>query len=267
VRRVLFDAAHKQVAGNADWIVDSHEPDPLPASPTGPTSWSGGISSWGYDLHASGRYTIKQLPAASSLNWGAGGPGDLKNFEVFVSVEPEAVFTATEAAALVSFAQAGGGIFLVSDHLGAARCGSCVEAWQVINGFLEVGAANIFGVKCDGNDVGTNGLSGVPTAGALTPHFTAGPFGSAATLVYHSGSSVSVVPGNTSAEVIVSSSAGGFLVASQLASGGRLVLLGDSSPSDDGSCVCSATLQGGWAEGSDRGFILNATAWLAHDGS
>ena len=122
-------------------------------------------------------------------------------------------------------------------------------------------------MRCDGNDVGSSGLSGVATASALAPHFTAGPFGAAATLVYHSGSTVSLVAGNAAAELIVSSSAGGFLAASQLASGGRLVLLGDSSPADDGSCLCSAVLQDGWAEGSDREFLLNASAWLAHDGT
>ena len=264
---MLFDTAHKQVAGNADWVIDSHEPDPIPASPTSRTSWSGGISSWGYDLHASRRYSIKQLPSATALGWGAGGPGDLKNFDVFVSDEPETAFSAGEAAALVSFAQAGGGIFLISDHSGAVRCGTCTESWRVINAFLQTGAANAFGVVCDGNDVGTSGLTGTATTAVLAPHFTGGPFGAAATLIYHSGSTVSLVTGTTAAQIVVSSSVGGFMAASQLPSGGRLVLLGDSSPADDGSCLCSAGLQDGWAEGSDSAFILNATAWLAHDGS
>ena len=61
--------------------------------------------------------------------------------------------------------------------------------------------------------------------------------------------------------------AGGFMAASQLPGRGRLVLLGDSSPADDGSCQCSASLQNGWGEASNAAFILNATAWLAHDGS
>ncbi|HEX8106209.1 MAG TPA: hypothetical protein VF516_00715 [Kofleriaceae bacterium] len=100
------------------------------------------------------------------------------------------------------FANAGSGIFLVSDHSGAKRCSACTEAWQVINGFLTTGAATAFGVK-----------------------------------------------------VVVNSSAGGFLVASQLTTGGRLVVLGDSSPADDGTCTgCSASLHDGWDEGSARAF-------------
>lgn len=45
-------------------------------------------------------------------------------------------------------------------------------------------------------------------------------------------------------------------------------MLGDSNPADDGTYTrCSASLHDGWDEGSARPFLLNATAWLAHDGS
>jgi hypothetical protein len=268
VKRVLFDAAHRQVAGNAFWIVDTDAPAPVPASPTSANSWSGAISAWGFGLFSSGRYTITQLPSGGTLHFGGGGAGDLQAVDVFVSDEPEQAFTATERAALMSFANAGGGIFLVSDHQGAKRCSACTEAWQVINGFLTVGAATAFGVRVDGNDIGVNGLTGRPVTGTLTSFFTAGPFGAASSLVYHAGSSVSVVAGHPNAQVVVNSSSGGFLVASQLPSGGRLVVLGDSSPADDGTCTsCSAALHDGWDEASARPFILNATAWLAHDGS
>lgn len=268
VHRVLFDAGHRQVAGNAFWIVDADAPSPAPATPTSATSWSGAISAWGFGLFSSGRYAIKQLPSGSTLNWGGGGAGDLMAADVFISDEPEQAFTATERAALMSFASAGRGIFLVSDHSGAKRCSACTEAWQVINGFLTTGTATAFGVRVDGNDVGSAGLTGRPVSGTLTPAFTAGPFGAASTLVYHDGSTVSVVAGHPNAQVVVNSSAGGFLVASQLTTGGRLVVLGDSSPADDGTCTgCSAALHDGWDEGSARAFLLNATAWLAHDGS
>lgn len=268
VHRVLFDAAHRQVAGNAFWIVDADAPAPVPASPTSATSWSGAISSWGFGLVSSGRYAISQLPSGSTLNWGAGGSGDLMNFDVFVSDEPEQAFTATERAALLSFATAGRGIFLVSDHSGAKRCSACTEAWQVINGFLTTGGGTAFGIRVDGNDVGANGLTGTPVSGLYTTSFTAGPFGAASSLVFHDGSTVSVVAGHPAAQVVVQSSSGGFLAASQLAGGGRLVVLGDSSPADDGNCTgCSAALHDGWDEASARPFLLNATAWLAHDGS
>jgi uncharacterized protein (AIM24 family) len=115
--------------------------------------------------------------------------------------------------------------------------------------------------------VGASGLTGSATSAALTSHFTGGPFGASTSLVYHSGSTVSVVAGHGTPEVIFNASVGGMMAASQLPGGGRLVLMGDSSPADDGSCQCSATLENGWHESTDRQSILNATAWLAHDGS
>lgn len=268
--RVLFDSAHRQVAGNAFWIVDADAPSPVPATPTSAASWSGAISAWGFGLFSSGRYAITQLPSGSTLNFGAGGAGDLSAVDVFVSDEPETAFTATERTALMSFASAGKGIFLVSDHSGAKRCSACTEAWQVINGFLTTGGATAFGIQVDGNDVGSGsaGLTGTPVSGTLTSPFTAGPFGAASSLVFHDGSTVSVVAGHPNAQVIVRASSGGLMVASQLTTGGRLVVLGDSSPADDGTCTgCSAALHDGWDEASARAFILNATAWLAHDGS
>jgi hypothetical protein len=233
--------------------------------PTSETSWNGGISSWGFDLHQSGRYQVRQLPTTGHLSWASGDVGDLQQYDVFISDEPELDFTTPEQQALLSFVEAGGGLFLVSDHSGAVRCTSCVEAWRVINAFLEQGASNAFGVRCDGNDVGSSGLTGTVSSTPLGQRFSAGPFGSGSSLVYHSGSTVSVVAGHGSPQVVVSSSAGGMMAASELPSGGRLVLMGDSSPADDGTCMCSASIQNGWGESTDRQVILNATAWLAHD--
>ncbi len=253
VKRVLFDAAHHQVAGNANWVLDSHSP-PSPATPTSETSWSGGISAWGYRLVASGRYTVSQL-GAGSLSWGGGGTGDLQNVDVFVSDEPELAFSAAEQAALMRFAQAGGGLFLASDHKGAKRCTGCTEAWRVINDFLVTGAAaDAFGARCDGNTVSASAV-------VTDARFSAGPFGKGSTLVYHSGSTVSAT--GSSAFVIAASGSRGLMIGSELAGGGRLVLLGDSSPIEDGTCKCSASLHDGWSEADDATLILNATAWLA----
>ena len=253
VKRVLFDAAHKQAVGNAYWVLDSHTP-PSPANPTSETAWSGGISAWGYRLVKSGQYTVSQL-SSGSLTWGGGGAGDLKNVDVFVSDEPEVEFTAAEQAALMSFVQAGGGIFLASDHSGAKRCTTCSEAWSVINAFLVTGAAaDAFGAKCDGNNISA-------TATVSDPRFAAGSFGNGTKLVYHSGSSVSAT--KTNAFVIAASGTKGMMIGSELTGGGRLILLGDSSPIEDGTCVCSAKLHNGWGDGDDATLILNATAWLA----
>lgn len=267
--RILFDAAHKNSVGNADWILDGMSPDPAPAHPISETEWSGGISAWGVGLHVSGRYEVRQLPAGTALAFGGGGSGDLRGFDAFVSDEPEAPFTTAEQAALMQFVEGGGGLFLVADHAGAQRCTTCVEAWRVINGFLVTGAAaGAFGISCDGNTIGRAGLTGSPSDAPVTTHFTSGHFGPAAGLSFHSGTSVSVTGSNALATVVVASAAGGLMASSSLPSGGRVVLLGDSSPTDDGTCTgCGARLYDGWGEVDNANFILNATAWLVHDGS
>ncbi len=267
-RRILFDAAHRNVAGNAVWEIDTHSPDPSPAVPSSETSWNGGISAWAFDLYSSGRYVVRQLAPSSALNFGGGGPNDLRTYDVFITDEPERDFTAAEMTAMSSFIDAGGGLLLVSDHAGAVRCSGCIEAWKVLNALVVQGPASVFGLRFDGNDIGTSGLTGTASGTPLGLHFSQGPFGSATGLLYHSGSSVSVSGSNPRAEVVVTSSAGGMIGASEHSSGARLVVLGDSSPTDDGTCTsCSASLFKGWEEASNAHFILNATAWVAHDGS
>ncbi len=266
--RVLFDAAHRQTEGNSYWILDAQMPAPDPARPSRESDWTGGISAWGFELLASRRYLVSQLPPGSALNYGRGGAGDLSGYDVFISVEPQSVFTAAESQALLQFSRRGRGILFIGNHLGAQRCSSCAEAWEVVNGFLEGPAADVFGVKVDGNHVGRSGLTGRPvTASSWTPRFTQGPFGAATGVTYFSGSTVSVVGVSRVAQLIASSSSGGMLVASHPQGHGRLVLLGDSSPADDGTCACGANLHRGWQTGTNRQLLLNATAWLARDGS
>lgn len=266
---VLFDAAHKNAVGNANWVLDSQAPAPAPLHPTVETQWSGGISSWGFDLHATGRYEVRQLPVGVALSFGGGGPGDLGTFDVFVTDEPEEPFTAAEQAALLQFVQAGRGILFVADHAGAKRCTTCTEAWRVINAVLVTGSfADTLGVRLDGNTIGQSGLNGTVTGSPHAAHFAAGPFGTASQLSFHSGSSVSAASANAVASVVVAGGGAGMMAVSSLPSGGRVVVLGDSSPTDDGTCAsCGARLYDGWAEVSNANFILNATAWAAHDGS
>jgi len=251
--------------GNADWIVDMGA-TPAPPHPDRETQWSGGISAWAFDLHATERYSIRQLPSGEALTLGDGGPGDLEQFDVFISVEPEAPFTAQERVALGRFAERGGGILLVADHSGAQRCTACTEAWRVINTLLSAAPLDGFGVRCDGNTIGQDGSFGSSTSSAAA--IDSGPFGVASRLKFHSGTSVSTTGRNASAVVVVRSRQGGMLVSSSLAAGGRLVVLGDSSSVDDGTCSgCDARLYDGWGEVDNAVFMLNATAWLARDGS
>ncbi|MET9462134.1 hydrolase, partial [Streptomyces canus] len=43
--RILFDNAHAETAGNADWIVSTSQPDPLgqDSSPSAESDWTGAL--------------------------------------------------------------------------------------------------------------------------------------------------------------------------------------------------------------------------------
>ncbi len=71
--RILFDNAHAETAGNADWIISTSQPDPLgqDSSPSAETDWTGALSSWGVALQKTGSYSLKTLPSGSSLSYAA----------------------------------------------------------------------------------------------------------------------------------------------------------------------------------------------------
>jgi hypothetical protein len=53
--QVLFDNTKAETAGNADWIIDTHQPIPSPSitgitSSTSESYWTGALSSWGVAL-------------------------------------------------------------------------------------------------------------------------------------------------------------------------------------------------------------------------
>ncbi|MDT7845799.1 hydrolase, partial [Streptomyces justiciae] len=77
--RVLFDNAHAETAGNADWIISTSQPDPLgeDSSPSSETDWTGALSSWGVALQQTGDYSLDTLPSGSSLTYGGSSATDL----------------------------------------------------------------------------------------------------------------------------------------------------------------------------------------------
>jgi hypothetical protein len=108
---VLFDAAHAETAGNADWVVSTSQPDPIRENPDprDEQDWTGGISAWGVALQKSGSYTVRTNPTGTALTYGGDGTLDLSHFEALVLPEPNSSLSAGERTAVVRFVQAGGG--------------------------------------------------------------------------------------------------------------------------------------------------------------
>ena len=144
--RVLFDNAHRQRAGNADWVVDISGRLPWPSVPANETDWSGALSSMGKALFDTGRYTVETLTPHETLSYGTEGVQDLQNYGVLVIAEPSVNFTEAEARAVLAFVQAGGGLLMVADHFESDRDGNGWDSVQAFNDlFARVSEAGLHG--------------------------------------------------------------------------------------------------------------------------
>jgi hypothetical protein len=118
-KKFLFDASHLENAGSADWQIDADGTENVPLytggttvetkaqrfptpSYTGITSttaenyWKGAMSAWAVELVKKGEL-VESLPVGTAITYGnASNVQDLSNYDVFVVVEPNRLFTAAE---------------------------------------------------------------------------------------------------------------------------------------------------------------------------
>lgn len=274
--RVLFDNAHAETAGNADWIISTSQPDPLgqDSSPSAETDWTGALSSWGVALQKTGSYSMKTLPSGSSLSYGGSSTTDLSHFDTLVLPEPNTLFTAAEKTAIMNFVKNGGGLFMISDHTGADRNNDGEDAVEILNDLMtnnSVDSTDPFGFSIDSLDVG----SGYPAAiNDSTDPVLHGSFGTVTKSLIADGTTATLKPTDNSAvKGLVyrsgySGNTGAFFLTSTFGSG-RVAFWGDSSPVDDGTGQSGNTLYDGWNDSgaTNAALALNATAWLAGAGS
>src|SRR5437899_9801169 len=108
--QILFDNTKAETAGNADWIIDTHQPIPSPAisgitSSSTESYWTGALSSWGValaKLRNAGQISLagnglETLPTTGTITYGSGSNAqDLSHYQVFVVCEPNIRFTDAE---------------------------------------------------------------------------------------------------------------------------------------------------------------------------
>ncbi|WP_329500295.1 putative Ig domain-containing protein [Kitasatospora herbaricolor] len=271
-KRVLFDNSKGETAGNADWIISTGQPDPLTqnANPTTETSWTGAISAWGVALQKTGRYSLKTLPAGSTITYGTGGALDLANFDEFVLPEPNIRLGDAEKTAVMKFVQNGGGLFLISDHTVSDRNNDGWDSPAIINDLLttnSVDNTDPFGFSVDLLNIANENPRAVtdPADPVLN-----GSFGQVTGSIIRNGTTFTLRPADNPAVKGLlyrsghSGTTGAFFVTSAFGSG-RVAVWGDSSPIDDGTGQSGNTLYDGWNDpaGTDAALALNATAWLA----
>ncbi|MFE9438297.1 hydrolase [Streptomyces sp. NPDC006602] len=270
--RVLFDNAHAETAGNADWIVSTSQPDPLgqDSTPSAETDWTGALSSWGVALQKTGDYSLKTLPSGSALTYGASATNDLSNFDTLVLPEPNTLFTTAEKTAIMTFVKNGGGLFMISDHTGADRNNDGEDAVEILNDLMtnnSVDSTDPFGFSVDSLSISSGYPAAISDSGDPVLH---GSFGTVTKSLIASGTTATLKPAdNAGVKGLLyrsgySGNTGAFFATSTFGSG-RVAFWGDSSPIDDGTGQSGNTLYDGWNDtGATNGpLALNATEWLS----
>ncbi|MFJ8199350.1 hydrolase [Streptomyces sp. NPDC096152] len=274
--RILFDNAHAETAGNADWIISTSQPDPLGqnSSPSAETDWTGALSSWGVALQKAGGYSLKTLPSGSSLSYGGSSSTDLANFDTLVLPEPNTMFTSAEKTAIMNFVKNGGGLFMISDHTGADRNNDGYDAVEILNDLMtnnSVDSTDPFGFSIDSLSISSDHPAAINDSTDPVLH---GSFGDVTKSLIASGTTATLKPADNAGvkgllyRTGYSGNTGAFFATSTFGSG-RVAFWGDSSPVDDGTGQSGNTLYDGWNDSSatNAPLALNATAWLAGAGT
>jgi hypothetical protein len=295
--RFLFDAGHAQSAGNADWVVDADvrnivwnssgtfttggsdsNAQRIPTPPasgiissTPETYWDGGISAWAVDLVKRG-HSVETLPAGVQFTYGTANAQDLSNnYDVVVVDEPNILFTLVEKQALLSFVTNGGSLFMISDHTSSDRNSDGVDSPEIWMDFLtnNLVANNPFGIvfpssSASGTNTFNHNIVGDPILN--------GPVGLATNTAYFAGNRFQI--DHTKNPTVISHMWFGTAVdsnnlcavASLRYGNGRVVVVGDSSPIEDGTGDPGDGLFNGYTGDlgeTNRIWILNASEWLA----
>lgn len=269
---VLFDNAHTETAGNADWIISTSQPDPLVEDPNPQveTDWTGGVSAWGVALQRTGRYTLKTNTDALTYNNG-GNPLDLTHFDALILPEPNTLYTTAEKTAILNFVFNGGGLFMVADHTGSDRNNDGFDSLEIFNDLMNNGGAgnDVFGIQFDVLDIqNENPNNDTPNPDPVLQ----GAFGTAHGSIIRNGTTETLNPAHNSnvhgviyRNTFSNTGNTGVFLARSIYGSGRVVAAGDSSAIDDGTCSSGNSCFGGWADPAGDNDILfpNGTEWIA----
>ena len=272
-RRALFDNAHAQQAGNADWVIDDQQPEPRP-SDTGIVArtdgeyWTGAISTWGVELAKRG-FSVRTNDRPVTFGDRA-NPLDLAGFDVFIVPEPNRRFAASEARAILAYVSAGGGVVLVGDHERSDRDRDGDDAPRILNA---LDPDRVLGVHW--GSTGDADANITQTSRNIAPdgRLTVGPAGRVTALEFHNGTTLTLdtranprVRGEVWLSGVRRGGPARAMAASSTYGRGRAAFIGDSSVIDDGSATPgNRNIYDGWNEagGSNGRLTLNATLWAA----
>ena len=315
-KKFLFDASKRENAGNADWQIDADGTESVPTytggtttetkaqryptpsytgitSTTPETYWKGGMSAWAVELVKRGNL-VESLPNGTAITYGnSTNAQDLSNYDVFVVVEPNRAFTASEKTAIMNFVNNGGGLMMIADHtapsltgtdpngyLPSDRDGDGFDSPRVWNDLMTNNGINNnkpFGFLVDYIDIDEKPTTKVYTGTDTNAQkVLSGMAGTASKLAFYAGATATLYPSsNANVQGLfwrMSSTVGstnGVMALLSTYGSGRVVFIGDSSPADDGTGDTGDQLFNGWSGDAPSGYTshpalhLNASLWLA----
>ena len=277
-KKFLFDATKAETAGNADWVIDEDngtaQQFPTPAQSTVTAStietyWTGSLSSWGIALVKAGDY-VETLPSSGNITYGnSSNPQDLANYNVFVVDEPNILFTTAEKSAILTFVQQGGGLFMVSDHTQSDRNGDGYDSPAIWNDFMTNNSiqTNPFGFSIDLTNI--SGISGNVLSNSTANTILNGSQGNVSQIKFDNGATLTLHPSanaNVQGLIWQTGYAQGntnIMCASSAFGTGRIFVVTDSSPIDDGTGDPNKSLYVSWPLYSHTQLFMNASLWLA----
>ncbi len=277
-KKFLFDATKAEQAGNADWVIDENSnvavrfPTPAQSGITFTTSetfWTGAISAWGVTLVKAG-HSVETLPVGTALTYGnASNAQDLSNYHVFVVDELNKVFTAAEKTAILTFVQNGGGLLMIADHTISDRNNDGWDSPEIWNDLMTNNTVqnNPFGFSIDLTNI-TQVTSNVWTGSSTNPILN-GSQGGVSQLEFNNGATLTLNPAaNPNVQGLIWKSTAtqnnsNVMCASSTFGTGRVFVVTDSSPMDDGTGAAGNNLFVSWPLYSHAKLFMNASLWLA----
>ncbi len=277
VKKFLFDATKAETAGNADWVIDedaSPQKVPTPAqstitSATPETYWTGAISSWGIALVKAGNF-VETLPSGTAITYGnSTNTQDLSHYDVFVVDEPNTRFTDAEKTAILNFVKNGGGLCMVSDHTVSDRNGDGWDSPAIWNDLMTNNTVqnNPFGFSIDLTNISE--ISSNVLTGNSTNPMLHGIKGEVTKMEFNNGATLTLQPSvNSTVQGLIwqntfAQSTTHVMAASSTFGSGRVFVVTDSSPMDDGTGASGNNLFVSWPLYSHTQLFMNASAWLA----
>lgn len=197
---VLFDNAHLESIGNANWTI------------------TGGYSDFADTIKAMGWRVDENTNQKITLDY-------LKKYDAFIVPEPNTKFNPDEEQAIVEYVKGGGGLYMVADHAGADRNNDGWDAVKIFNNF-----STPFGLKFADKWVKKEmPIRGKIEQDAVTYKLKyCGTWGGTVLEILD--------PAIARGHVFLSEpNGGGPYLATANYGAGRVVAFGDSSPLDDGT--------------------------------